>query len=214
MDGEIEKTSCFVPFPQEPPQDAWDLPLKLLICAGLGVLSYATVYARLFHPLFRLAETHGWNAVLWRPSILLLGMGTLLLIFRTLLWFTYRPLKAATMENAPRMTVVIPAYNEGPMVAKSIDSIAAANYPADRLEIIVVDDGSRDDTWEHIQKAVVRHGDRVHAIRQASNRGKREALAAGFRAGTGEIFVTVDSDSVVEPNALLALAGPFASQRI
>lgn len=194
--------------------DAWDLPLKLLISAGLGVLVYVSVHARVFNPIFRLAERHGMEATLWRPSILLFVMGTLLLIFRTLLWFTYRPRAAATLKDAPRMTVVIPAYNEGAMVAQSIDSIANANYPADRLEIIVIDDGSKDDTWEHIQKAAARHGSRVKTIRQDRNRGKREALAAGFRAGTGEIFVTVDSDSVVEPNALLALAGPFASPRI
>jgi hyaluronan synthase len=112
------------------------------------------------------------------------------------------------------MTVVIPAYNEGAMVAKAINSVVNAHYRPERLEIIVVDDGSTDDTWMHIQHAVARHGDRIQAIRLERNRGKREALAVGFRRGKGEIFVTIDSDSVVDSNALLALAGPFASERV
>ncbi len=196
------------------PDEAWDLLLKLIISAGLCILVFVSLRAQVFNPLFRAAEAHGVSTALLRPSILLFAMGTLLLVFRTLLWFTYRPLTPATMESAPTMTVIIPAYNEGAMVAKSIDSIASAHYPAERLEIIVVDDGSTDDTWRHIQLAVARHGRRVRAIRQERNRGKREALAAGFRSGAGDVFVTVDSDSVVEPNALLALAGPFANQRI
>ncbi len=201
-------------FPPDPSVDAWDQVLKLIILAGLGALAYVSIHAQLFSPLYRLAEAHGISATLVRPSVLWFMMGTLLLVFRTLLWFTYRPPAPATLKTAPRMTVVIPAYNEGAMVSKAIDSIANANYPPERLEIIVVDDGSKDDTWEHIQRAAARHGSRVRTLRQDRNRGKREALAAGFRIGSGEVFVTVDSDSVVGPNALLALAGPFASERV
>jgi hyaluronan synthase len=185
-----------------------------MIIIGLGVLVFVSIHAQVFNPLFKLAEAHGISATLVRPSILWFATGTALLVFRTLLWFTYRPPSPATWETAPRMTVVIPAYNEGAMVAKAIDSIANADYPEERLEIIVVDDGSTDDTWLHIQEAVARHGNRIRALRMKRNGGKREALAVGFRLGSGKIFVTVDSDSVVSPNALLALAGPFASERV
>jgi hyaluronan synthase len=66
----------------------------------------------------------------------------------------------------------------------------------------------------HIQHSVARHGPRVRAVRLERNQGKRHALAAGFRLSDGEILVTVDSDSVIEPKALLALAGPFRRQRV
>ncbi|HTW64689.1 MAG TPA: glycosyltransferase family 2 protein [Bryobacteraceae bacterium] len=213
-DSADELSPEFAAFLPEAKPDKWDLPLKLIIVAALALLVMVNIRYKAFIPLVGLAESHGISAMLVRPSILWFGMGSLLLVFRTFLWFTYRPHGPATLENAPRMTVIIPAYNEGPMVARSIDSVANANYPPDRLEIIVVDDGSKDDTWLHIQDAVARHGDRVRAIRLDRNQGKREALAAGFRRGKGEIFVTVDSDSVVGPNALLALAGPFADERI
>ncbi len=71
-----------------------------------------------------------------------------------MLWFQYRPFPSANFQNAPSLTVIIPAYNEGPMVEKSIHSVLAADYPRDRLEVFVVDDGSKDDTWMHIKRAV------------------------------------------------------------
>jgi hyaluronan synthase len=100
------------------------------------------------------------------------------------------------------------------MVEQSIDSVAAARYPRGRLEILVVDDGSTDDTWTYIQRAAARHPGLVTAIRLERNQGKRVALATGFRAARGEILVTIDSDSVIETGALLAMAGPFRDPRI
>ncbi len=201
-------------FPLVPTSIIQDLLLKSLVLAGLGALVLVNIRVHTFAPLLRSAGAHGISAMLLRPSILWLAMGAGLLLFRTILWFAYQPRSLAKFEDAPCMTVVVPAYNEGAMVAKAIDSLARANYPPERLEIIVVDDGSTDDTWMHIQHAVARHGNRIHAVRLERNGGKREALAVGFRRGTGEIFVTVDSDSVVDANALLALAGPFTSERV
>lgn len=210
----VEPASYAPRFPTAAEPDGWDWPLKAAIVIALGALLFISIRTQAFQPLVQVAEAHGIEGDLFRPSFLWFSMGSVLFLFRTLLWFTYRPWPAATREDAPRMTVVIPAYNEGAMVAKAIDSVAAADYPADRLEIIVVDDGSRDDTWAHIQQAVARHGKRVQAVRLERNRGKRMALATAFRMGRGEVFVTVDSDSVVSPDALLTLAGPFRSKKV
>ncbi len=141
-------------------------------------------------------------------------MGMLLLCFRTLLWFSYRPIDPADPNDAPSLTVIIPAFNEGPMVEKSIDSVVAANYPSDRLEIIVVDDGSTDNTWNYIKAAADRHPQLVTPIRLPKNRGKRAALETGFRKARGEVVVTIDSDSVIEPQTLLAVMGPFRNPSI
>jgi hyaluronan synthase len=201
-------------FIAERPADGWDWLIKTAIVFAVGALVWMSLTASALAPLTQAAERHGWLAVLVKPSLVWLTMGAVLLVMRTLLWFRYTPFAAASASDAPAMTVVIPAYNEGPMVAKAIDSVASANYPPDRLQIIVVDDGSTDDTWVHMQHAAARHGGRVKTLRLATNSGKREALAAGFQIATGDVVVTVDSDSVVAPEALLALAGPFANPRV
>ena len=155
----------------------------------------------------------------WSPSVPKAGMvwlstGLSMLALRTLLWIRYRPCDRSTHASAPSMTVIIPAYNEGVMVEQAIESVAFARYPRERLEVIVVDDGSTDDTWAYIQRAVKRHPGLVTTLKLEHNQGKRAALAAGFRAARGAILVTIDSDSVIEADALLAMAGPFRNPRV
>ena len=194
--------------------DFWDRILCAAILAGLGVLMYQAIFGAWLRTIILEAESHQWARLVLRPAILWGVMGTLLIAFRTVLWFRYRSSPPATMEDAPSLTVIIPAYNEGAMVLQSIESVARARYPRNRLEILVVDDGSRDDTWHHIQKAAARYPELVRTRRQPENRGKREALAFGFENAKGEIVVTLDSDSVIEPGALLSLAGPFRNRQV
>lgn len=198
----------------EPPPDVWDHIIHAAVLLGLGLIIFAVLDGDVFEPIFRAADEEAWLQALARPSVLWIAMGTLLLAFRTALWFFYRPFDAATFANAPVLTVVIPAYNEGEMVSKTIDSVAAARYPQDRLEIFVIDDGSRDNTWEFIERAAARHPGLVTPLRFPTNRGKRAALEAGFRRGRGDVMVTIDSDSVIESNTLLAIAGPFRNKKV
>ena len=192
----------------------WDWVFRIGIVAGLSATIYFSIRWQLFQPLLGAAAEHQWTRFIVQPGILWMLMGLTMLSFRTLLWFRYRTPPVATLDSAPTLTVLIPAYNEGPMVAKSIDSVAASNYPCGRLEIFVVDDGSHDDTWAHIEAAAKRHPGLVTTLRFTENRGKRAALEAGFRRATGEVIVTIDSDSVIEPDTLLAMVGPFHDAKI
>jgi len=194
--------------------DWFDILLIVAILIGIAAITYNTLRGGVFDPILRAATREDWAQALLKPSVLWVGMGTLLLAFRTWLWWRYRPFAPATMDNAPTLTVIIPAYNEGPMVAQSIDSVARAAYPRERLEIFVIDDGSRDDTWQHILAAAHRHPGLVTTLRFPANRGKRAALETGIRQARGDIVVTIDSDSVIEPQTLLAIAGPFRHKRI
>ena len=195
------------------PSRVWTYSIYALIAVGLlGIALYqfgvitprvlAAVDAR--HTVRSVA----YFSVAW----IVLGFG--LVIVRTVLWIVYRPAPAAPFESAPRLTVIIPAYNEGAMVLQSIESAVRADYPHDRLEILVIDDGSTDDTWSYMSQAAQRYPALVTALRQEKNQGKREALARGFEQARGEILVTVDSDSVIERGALLAIAGPFRDARV
>jgi hyaluronan synthase len=129
-------------------------------------------------------------------------------VVRTLLWWRYRPYPLP-QGTLPAVTVIIPAYNEGAMVEKALYSAAASDYPAGKLEIICIDDGSKDDTWFYIDRAQQRHSDLIKATRFPENRGKKEGLAAGFSQGRGEIFVTMDSDSVIEPHTIRHIVAPL-----
>ncbi len=126
-----------------------------------------------------------------------------------LLWMRYRPFKAPEGVEWPKVSVIIPAYNEGPMVGRSIRSVAACAYPKDKLEVIVVDDGSRDDTFFHMQFLRREFPDLVKLVRFSGNRGKRSALVAGIRAATGDFIVTIDSDSEIDPRTVHEMVTPF-----
>jgi hyaluronan synthase len=186
----------------------------ILIIIGLALVVYLTFTGSLFQPLFQAAKAAHWSKLVVRPSLWWGMMGMALLVFRTIAWFRYRPFPPAGMDDAPSLTVIIPAYNEGAMVRKSIDSVAAASYPHDRLEIFVVDDGSRDNTWLHIQATAKNYPNIVTPLKFPENRGKRAALEAGFRRARGDIVVTIDSDSVIGRDTLLAMVGPFRDPKV
>ncbi len=198
-----------------PPQgDGWDYVVIAAIFASMLTLAYAALATPLLQPLVDVARRQHWTMLWVRPTVIWITMGMLLLLLRTVLWLLYRPFASARVEEAPALTVIIPAYNEGEGVEHAIASVAAAHYPRERLQIIAVDDGSTDDTWHHIQNAALRFSGRVTLVRLPANLGKRGALAEGFRRATGEIIVTVDSDSVIERGALFAVAGPFRDPRV
>jgi hyaluronan synthase len=197
-----------------PRRDGWDFVLIVAIFAGIGALAYAALATPLLQPLADVARREHWSMLWVRPTIIWIGMGLVLLGLRTVLWLAYRPFDDAREDDAPHLTVIIPAYNEGAMVEDTIASVAAARYPHGRLQIIAIDDGSKDDTWHHIRHAALRFPRLVTPVRLAANQGKRGALAEGFRRATGDVIVTVDSDSVIEGRALLAIAGPFRDPRV
>jgi hyaluronan synthase len=202
------------PPPQPQPGSGWDWLFCTALVAGFILLAYANIHGAMFQPLWMAAESHRWGNLILRPSILVLALGSALLIFRTVFWLRYRPFPSSPLSAAPSLTVVIPAYNEGAMVMHSIESVVQAFYPPEKLEIFVVDDGSTDDTWSYIKSAAARHPGRITTVRLPRNQGKRTALEVGFRRARGEIIVTIDSDSVIDQDALLAIAGPFRDPRV
>lgn len=191
-----------------------DIFYNIAIALGLIIIGYCSASGNVFQPLLQAIQEAHWSRLVVSPSILWAFMGTLFLIFRTVMWFQYRPCVHATFTNAPSLTVIIPAYNEGVMVQKAIYSVLRANYPREKLEIFVIDDGSKDDTWSYIMPIFIENPDRITAVRFPRNKGKRAALEEGFRRARGEIVVTIDSDSVIESDTLLAIAGPFLDPKV
>ena len=144
---------------------------------------------------------------------LLVALSLAELVWRAVLALRYRPVPGCDDELLPDCTVVVPAFNEGKQVFVTLESLAASDYPKDKLQLIAVDDGSVDDTWEWIRRAEELLGGRVITIKQPRNKGKRHALYAGFQQSTGEILVTVDSDSIVTADTLRNLVAPFVADK-
>jgi len=130
-------------------------------------------------------------------------------VWRVVLVCRYRSIEPCTDEELPRCTVVVPAYNEGRQVFVTMESLAQSDYPAKKLQLIAVDDGSVDDTWHWIREAEKKFRGRVRALRMLTNQGKRHALNKGFRNAWGDVVVTVDSDCTVEPQTLRYIVSHF-----
>ena len=118
----------------------------------------------------------------------------------------------AFMASLPKVTIVVPAYNEGVVIEASIRSLIALNYPD--LEILVVDDGSSDDTLERAKKYENLEGPVVVRVFKKKNGGKANALNFGIWRADGELILSVDADSKLEKDSLIYAASHFDDPRI
>jgi len=106
------------------------------------------------------------------------------------------------MNQATLLSVVVPAHNEARGIAHATDVILSALASCGmELEVIVVDDGSRDDTFERVRELSSKDA-RIKGLRFTRNFGKEAALLAGLRVATGDAVVTLDSD-LQHPPALI-----------
>ena len=106
------------------------------------------------------------------------------------------------LKNLPFVSVIVPAYNEEGTITNTLLSVFALNYPKEKLEVIVVNDGSTDRTNEICE--VFRKRGEIILINQ-ENKGKGAAMNAGARAAKGEFVVCLDADSEPHPDALMKM---------
>lgn len=116
------------------------------------------------------------------------------------------------LTRAPLVSVVAPAFNEGPCIEASIRSLVTLDYP--RYEVVVVDDGSSDDTLERARKLEGDHGGARVVVLWKPNGGKASALNFGIERAAGEFVMTMDADSVIAPGTLRAAMRHFEDPRV
>lgn len=117
-------------------------------------------------------------------------------------------IKSPKIKNYPKISILVPAYNEEKTIEKTINSLIKQNYPKDKFEIIVIDNNSTDKTLEIAKKY------KNIIIISEKKPGKGCAMNAGLRAATGDIIGALDSDSFVLPNALKRMAAHFEDPEI
>jgi peptidoglycan-N-acetylglucosamine deacetylase len=121
-----------------------------------------------------------------------------------------RPNSLDHPEYKPQVTVMIPAYNEESVIVDTVRSALASVYP--KLEILVIDDGSADHTAELVRSNFGRDP-RVRLLLQP-NRGKPAALNHALSEATGEIVVSIDADTIVDPEAVPRLVRHFVNPKV
>ncbi len=99
----------------------------------------------------------------------------------------------------PFVSVVVPLYNDEKNIAYTLSSILTSNYPSNKYEVIVVDDASKDNSY-NIAKQFEEFG--VKVIKLEKNSGAAHAKNVGIREAKGEIVITIDSDSIMDENAI------------
>ncbi|HJX50612.1 MAG TPA: glycosyltransferase family 2 protein [Candidatus Nanoarchaeia archaeon] len=111
-------------------------------------------------------------------------------------------------DELPRVSVLIPAYNEEETIENTIKSILNSDYPD--FEVIVVDDGSKDKTLEMAKKI---KDSRLHIFHK-KNGGKGTALNLGISKAKGEIIFTMDADTFVHPQSMKRMVRYFKNERV
>jgi cellulose synthase/poly-beta-1,6-N-acetylglucosamine synthase-like glycosyltransferase len=115
---------------------------------------------------------------------------------------------ATNEDYEPTVAIIIPLYNEGEGIYHAILSLLQQEYPPEKLQIIVVDDCSKDDSYAWAQRAAQDHPN-VLVMRNPTNMGKRMGINRGVRATQAEIIVSVDSDVIVDRRAVRQLIRRF-----
>ena len=147
---------------------------------------------------------HAIEEFLWAFMI----VATALVLVRTLIviYLAYRFRSSPPVDFAEPVSIVIAAYNEGKVIHATLQSLLKTDYQGE-LDVVVVDDGSRDDTAIEVEKVAATDG-RVRLIRQ-QNHGKARALQRGIAAARNELIVFIDADTHCQRQTLPRLLAPF-----
>jgi len=112
------------------------------------------------------------------------------------------------MSTSPTVSVLLVGYNEAPNIANAIDSLLEFDYPA--MEIVVVDDGSTDDTYQQAKPFADRGLIKLYRNNSASGRAGRPAASnMALQLASGEFILSVDADTTFDRDALVQMISPF-----
>ncbi len=122
--------------------------------------------------------------------------------------------KVRKLKTFPTISICIPAYNEGKNIKETIKSVVGLDYPKEKIEIFVVNDGSKDNTQKEAEKAIKQYSDRNIILLNQKNKGKGAAMNSALKIATGEYFVCLDADSIVDKKALKIMLPHFYHKNI
>ena len=127
--------------------------------------------------------------------------------FITLVFLASIIIKRKFEPQEPSISIIIPAYNEEKTISKCIESVLESDYPKEKLEVMVVDDGSTDKTREMAKRKKVR-------LLTQNHTGKSDALNLGIKNSRKEFVLCLDADSFLEKDCIKELVKPFSNKKI
>lgn len=185
--------------------------LLFFIIISSAFILFLFLKFRIFQIWFDFLRSTSFHRALIVPIFISGGFILVGIIFRTILWFRYKPQTVGIQDKVdwPFISIILPALNEEQLIEKSIDSIFASNYPRDKFEVICINDGSEDNTLFYMMKAKNKYGKKLKVISFKENLGKRKAFYIGLKKSRGKIIVAADSDSKIGRNAIRNLIVPL-----
>lgn len=142
-------------------------------------------------------------------TIIYVYLGYPLLV--TLLARLRRPEAVSGKPFSPPLTIIIAAYNEEACIARKLENVLTLDYPREKMQVIVVADGSDDRTAEIVRGFAPRG---VRLLHRPERRGKMDAINRAMKEAGGEIVVFSDANNEYPPDALRELVAPFADRRV
>jgi len=147
--------------------------------------------------LFVFCVLYGWT--LYNIPILAVGLKHLL---RKLRKESGKKAKSSKAD-LPLVSVIVPVKDEERVISRLLDALLRLDYPKERSEIIIVEDGSKDRTLEICQKYVDQHSSRIKLFHRETSNGKPSALNYALKKAKGEILALFDADCIPNSDVLL-----------
>ena len=184
--------------------------LILMLLAMIDVLQQAGAASEILAGLRTLQAIPILTFLFTLISVVLVVVGLLTsLYFPLSLSFEFSRRDSIFLDTQPRVSVIIPAFNESQVLKNCVVSVLRSDYPD--FEVILVDDGSTDETLS-IMKSF--EGNALVKVIGQKNRGKAAALNTGMQASNGEVLFFVDADGIFKPDTIRQMLAGFTSERV
>ena len=120
--------------------------------------------------------------------------------------------KSPPLTKYPYVSFLVPAYNEEKSLEDTINSLIEIEYPKDKKEIIIINDGSKDNTLK-IAKSLAKKYHQIKVL-DKDNSGKADSLNKAIKIARGELIAVTDADSAPEKDSLIKMIGHFEEKRV
>jgi poly-beta-1,6-N-acetyl-D-glucosamine synthase len=128
--------------------------------------------------------------------------------------FEFKPyMKNPVAKIFPKVTILVPAYNEQKWISRTINSLLEVDYPKDKLQLILINDGSSDNTI-NIMKEYQKQNKKLIEVIDKVNSGKSDSLNQALNYAKGDVIAVLDADAFLPPETLKKMVGYFDHEKV